>query len=129
VISPYGATLASDFSKSLAGRNIGNEQTSHLGGFFMLSQTVINGRKSQMAALEILRQEITKLDLELLELLAKRRKLSLDVAKSKQEDQRPIRDTAREQELLETLVKQGKPLGLSAQYIQQIYQSSSRIRC
>lgn len=75
-----------------------------------------------MAALEILRQEITKLDLELLELLAKRRTLSLDVAKSKQEDQRPIRDTAREQELLETLVKQGKSLGLSAQYIQQVYQ-------
>ena len=74
-----------------------------------------------MATLEHIRQEITELDCELLALLAKRKRLSLEVAKNKQAEQRPIRDTAREQDLLETLIRQGKPLGLSAQYIQQIY--------
>lgn len=74
-----------------------------------------------MATLETIRQEITSLDGELLTLLARRKALSIEVARSKQTDLRPIRDQAREQELLERLIQQGKPLGLSAHYINQLY--------
>ncbi|MBR9726666.1 prephenate dehydratase [Shewanella intestini] len=69
------------------------------------------------------RQQITHLDKELLGLLAKRRALSLDVARSKEVDIRPIRDTQREKELLERLVQQGREQGLDAHYVISLYQS------
>src|SRR5574344_311616 len=74
-----------------------------------------------MATLESIRDEITQLDGDLLRLLARRKRLSIEVARSKQADLRPIRDQIREQELLETLIQQGRPQGLSANYISQIY--------
>lgn len=69
------------------------------------------------------REQITALDNELLALLAKRRSLSLDVARSKEVDIRPIRDTQREKELLARLVKQGREQGLDAHYVLSLYQS------
>jgi len=74
-----------------------------------------------MATLDEIRNEITQLDADLLALLARRRQLSLEVARSKQADQRPIRDTRREQDLLVRLIQQGRALGLSAQYVTQLY--------
>lgn len=74
-----------------------------------------------MATLDAIREEITALDSKLLQLLARRKQLSIDVARSKQADHRPIRDQQREQQLLEHLVQQGSELGLSARYIYQIY--------
>ena len=58
-----------------------------------------------MATLESIRDEITQLDGDLLRLLARRKRLSIEVARSKQADRRPIRDQIREQELLETLIQ------------------------
>ncbi|MDR8524755.1 prephenate dehydratase [Shewanella fidelis] len=69
------------------------------------------------------REQITSLDNELLALLARRRELSLDVARSKEVDVRPIRDTTREKELLSRLVKQGREQGLDAHYVISLYQS------
>lgn len=69
------------------------------------------------------REQITALDKDLLALLAKRRELSLDVARSKEVDIRPIRDTHREKELLARLVKQGREQGLDAHYVISLYQS------
>lgn len=74
-----------------------------------------------MATLETIRDEITALDGDLLRLLARRKQLSIDVARSKQADRRPIRDQVREQELLERLIQEGRPQGLSPHYISQIY--------
>lgn len=74
-----------------------------------------------MARLDEIRQEITQLDADLLALLARRRTLSLAVARSKQSDRRPIRDSRREQELLIRLIQQGRSLNLSAQYVTQLY--------
>ncbi|WOT04318.1 prephenate dehydratase [Shewanella youngdeokensis] len=69
------------------------------------------------------REQITNLDNDLLALLARRRELSLDVARSKEVDIRPIRDTIREKELLARLVKQGREQGLDAHYVISLYQS------
>ena len=69
------------------------------------------------------REQITSLDNDLLQLLAKRRALSLEVARSKEVDVRPIRDTQREKELLARLIKQGREKGLDAHYVLSLYQS------
>lgn len=74
-----------------------------------------------MINLDEIRSHISSLDKELLTLLAKRKGLSLDVARSKLQNPRPIRDTAREQALLVELINQGRTLGLDAHYVTQIY--------
>ncbi|MFO6422820.1 chorismate mutase [Motilimonas sp. KMU-193] len=71
--------------------------------------------------LEEIRRSITELDSQLLALLAKRKAIALDVARSKQANPRPVRDEEREQALLERLIIQGKDLGLDAHYITEIY--------
>ncbi|MCE0555984.1 chorismate mutase [Motilimonas sp. E26] len=71
--------------------------------------------------LEEIRRTITELDSDLLTLLAKRKAIALDVARSKQANPRPVRDQEREQALLERLIIQGKDLGLDAHYITEIY--------
>jgi chorismate mutase/prephenate dehydratase len=78
---------------------------------------------SEKLDLNEIRKEITSLDNELLTLFAKRRALTLNVAKSKVQQIRPIRDQQREQELLIRLIKQGKELGLDAHYVTSVFQT------
>ncbi|WP_084266931.1 chorismate mutase [Shewanella marina] len=73
--------------------------------------------------LNITREQITALDDSLLELLAKRKLLSLEVARSKEVDIRPIRDTLREKQLLSRLVEQGRSQGLDPHFVTSLYQS------
>lgn len=70
-----------------------------------------------------IREKITQLDQDLLTLFAQRRALTLNVAKSKAHQIRPVRDQQREQELLIRLIKQGKSLGLDAHYVTSIFQT------
>ncbi len=70
-----------------------------------------------------IREQITSLDQQLLELFAQRRALTLNVAKSKAHQVRPVRDQQREQELLIRLITQGKSLGLDAHYVTSIFQT------
>ena len=70
-----------------------------------------------------IRKSITELDQDLLTLFSKRRALTLNVAKSKAHQVRPVRDQQREQELLIRLIKQGKELGLDAHYVTNIFQT------
>ncbi|MBL4941652.1 MAG: chorismate mutase [Colwellia sp.] len=78
---------------------------------------------SEKLDLKEIRKEITSLDKALLTLFAKRRALTLNVAKSKVQQIRPIRDQQREQELLIRLIKQGKTLGLDAHYVTSVFQT------
>jgi len=78
---------------------------------------------SEKLDLNEIRKEITSLDKELLTLFAKRRALTLNVARSKVQQVRPIRDQQREQELLIRLIKQGKELGLDAHYVTSVFQT------
>lgn len=73
--------------------------------------------------LNVIRKEITTLDQELLSLFAKRRSLTLNVAKSKAHQIRPVRDQQREQELLVRLIQLGKEQGLDAHYVTSIFQT------
>lgn len=73
-------------------------------------------------SLENIRLRLNELDEQLLQLLSERRKLSIEVAKSKVETAKPIRDAAREQQLLVKLINAGKDkYGLDAQYITKIF--------
>lgn len=70
-----------------------------------------------------IREKITNLDQQLLTLFAERRALTLNVAKSKAHQVRPVRDQQREQELLIRLITQGKLLGLDAHYVTSVFQT------
>ena len=72
-------------------------------------------------ALEPLRKSITAVDSELLELLAKRRELTNQVAETKIKHHIPVRDQKREEQLLIRLIKQGKTAGLDPHYVTQLF--------
>ncbi|WP_034947885.1 bifunctional chorismate mutase/prephenate dehydratase [Erwinia oleae] len=69
-----------------------------------------------------LRDKITALDEELLSLLARRRELAIDVAKTKMNTRRPIRDIDRERDLLERLIASGKNHKLDGHFITRVFQ-------
>ncbi|MDR0806537.1 MAG: bifunctional chorismate mutase/prephenate dehydratase [Enterobacteriaceae bacterium] len=69
-----------------------------------------------------LRERISALDLKLLELLAERRDLALDVARTKQSTHLPIRDKERERDLLNRLVEEAKKRQLDGHYITRLFQ-------
>ena len=71
--------------------------------------------------LDEIRQAISDIDRQLLSLLSQRRLLALAVADAKLATNKPIRDQKREQELLVSLIEQGKPLALDAQYVTRLY--------
>ncbi|SDZ93204.1 chorismate mutase [Alkalimonas amylolytica] len=67
------------------------------------------------------RQQIQHTDQELLQLLAKRRKLALAVAEAKISQNKSIRDQQREEELLLRLIESGKALELDAHYVTRLF--------
>ncbi|RTE85744.1 MULTISPECIES: chorismate mutase [Gammaproteobacteria] len=71
--------------------------------------------------LKALREQIESLDSELLQCLAKRRQLALDVARNKAKHEGLVRDTGREAELLMKLMEQGRDMGLDPGYLTRLY--------
>ncbi|MCW7550876.1 bifunctional chorismate mutase/prephenate dehydratase [Photorhabdus sp. APURE] len=69
-----------------------------------------------------IRKKVSELDLKLLILLAERRQLASDIAQTKLQDNRPIRDKDRERELLDVLIRKGKNYGLDGFYISRLFQ-------
>ncbi|CAK9885956.1 MAG: P-protein [Candidatus Erwinia impunctatus] len=76
---------------------------------------------TEINSLLALRTKISALDEALLELLAQRRALAVEVAMAKIADHRPVRDIVRERELLEHLITLGKTHQLEAHYINRIF--------
>ncbi|PNH88975.1 bifunctional chorismate mutase/prephenate dehydratase [Vibrio diazotrophicus] len=73
-------------------------------------------------SLDEIRLRLNELDDQLLSLLSERRKLSIEVAKSKVETSKPVRDAVREQQLLVKLINSGKDkYQLDAQYITKLF--------
>lgn len=73
-------------------------------------------------SLEAIRLRLNELDDQLLSLLSERRQLSIEVAKSKVETSKPVRDASREQQLLVKLIHAGKDkYQLDAPYITKIF--------
>ncbi|POF56569.1 chorismate mutase, partial [Vibrio vulnificus] len=76
----------------------------------------------QPLSLDEIRLRLNNLDDQLLSLLSERRKLSIEVAKSKVETSKPVRDASREQQLLVKLITNGREkYQLDAQYITKLF--------
>ena len=76
----------------------------------------------QKYSLDDIRSRLNELDDELLKLLSERRQMSIEVAKSKVQTSKPVRDAAREQQLLVKLINAGRDkYELDAQYITKLF--------
>lgn len=71
--------------------------------------------------LEEIRVKITDLDSQLLSLLSERQGLTNQVAETKIKNHIPVRDQAREEQLLVRLIKQGQTFGLDPHYVTQLF--------
>ena len=71
--------------------------------------------------LNTLRSKITETDAQLLALLAQRLELTHQVAKTKIATRTNVRDPKREEELLVSLVKRGNKLGLTPDYVTNVF--------
>lgn len=72
--------------------------------------------------MEEYRKKITKVDSEIIKLLARRRELSRKIIHFKNETQSSIRDKTREKELLAQLIELGKQEGLDSNFIRKVFQ-------
>ncbi len=68
-----------------------------------------------------LRGEIDRVDEALLQLLAKRREISLQMARLKNAHSIPLRDIPREKELFESRVAVGEEQGLDRSYVEEVF--------
>ena len=68
-----------------------------------------------------IRENINKVDEDLIKLLSKRRDLSKGVILAKENSQSPIRDQKRESDLLNRLIKLGKKEGLDSHYLTKVF--------
>lgn len=77
------------------------------------------------------RQEIDKLDREILSLLSQRRRMAESVIRSKAAVNSPIRDEGREQTLLRDRIAHGRVLGLDPQLIVKVFREiiADSVRC
>ena len=71
--------------------------------------------------LETIRESISEVDNKILELLAKRREISHDVAKAKVQDGSSLRDPKREQEILGDYIRSGKQKGLDSYFVTKVF--------
>jgi chorismate mutase/prephenate dehydratase len=67
------------------------------------------------------RADIDQIDRSILELIAKRRRLSVDAARSKQEGHRPFRDRAREEDLIADRIAQGRYHDLDSGLVNRVW--------
>ena len=67
------------------------------------------------------RKKISKVDSEIIKLLAERRDLSREIISLKNEKQSLIRDKSREKELLTKLVELGKKAGLDSYFVTKVF--------
>ena len=74
------------------------------------------------AGIPTIRKSINEIDAEVLELLARRRGLSEEIALVKEPTRAGIRDQRREEELLVSLIRSGRARGLDAHFVTRVYQ-------
>lgn len=73
--------------------------------------------------LQDIRKQINQIDNQLLALLAERRALAKAVANSKIAQDKPVRDTGREEQMLIALIDKGAELELDGYFVKQVFQT------
>ncbi len=72
--------------------------------------------------LSSIRSQISDLDARLLSLLREREEAVRQVLEAKDQEGRPLRDSTREEDMLEELIRKGRELGLEGHYVTRIFQ-------
>lgn len=88
-------------------------------GSVMVEQVLPQGCPTSLG---LLRQQITAVDQQLLTLLAERQHLVLQIGHCKLQQQLPLYDPRREQQLLQLLLASGQQQQLATAYITQLFQ-------
>lgn len=87
---------------------------------FVLNTLVIRSSKQSTENLSILRQQIDKIDNELLEVLAKRMQVSRDIGKYKLEHRMPVVQATRYNDVIRTRLKLGEEMGMGKDFLKTI---------
>ena len=86
----------------------------------ILNTLVLRDETNTTENLTLLRQQIDRINEELLELLARRMRVTQEIGQFKKEHKMPVIQQTRYKDLMEKLVKDGEELGLSEDYIRTI---------
>ena len=81
---------------------------------------VLRDESTTTENLALLRQQIDRINDELLELLARRMRVSCEIGQYKKEHHMPVIQQTRYKELMEQLVKNGEDLGMSGDFIRTV---------
>lgn len=87
---------------------------------FILNTLVIRDSNQTTESLELLRQEIDRLDNDLLEILNKRMQVSRDIGQFKKEHRMPILQAARYDKLINSRVKLAIEMGMSGEFMRSV---------
>ena len=86
----------------------------------MLASLQHRGADTSNAELDLLRHQIDSIDSELLELLARRMRIAREIGRCKQENNMPVIQPLRYNDLMQTRVDDGASLGMSADFVRNI---------
>lgn len=86
----------------------------------ILNTLVLRDETNTTENLTLLRQQIDRINDELLELLARRMRVTCEIGQYKKEHKMPVIQQNRYNDLMERLVKNGEELGMSEDFIRQI---------
>ncbi|MCH5231828.1 MAG: bifunctional 3-deoxy-7-phosphoheptulonate synthase/chorismate mutase type II [Muribaculaceae bacterium] len=86
----------------------------------IVNNLVVRDETTSTENLASLRQQIDRINDELLELLAKRMRVTCEIGRYKKEHKMPVIQQSRYNDLMERLVKNGEELGMSAEFIRNI---------
>ena len=88
----------------------------------ILSRLVVRSKSIPSESLHVLRSQIDELDNELLELLAKRMRISCEIAHYKKDHNLTVLQPARYNEILETRSIQGTRCGMNVKFVKNIFE-------
>ena len=86
----------------------------------ILNTLVIRDTTQSTESLTSLRRQIDELDVNLLELLAKRMRVSREIGMYKKENNMPILQSQRYDEILQTRIKQAEQMGMDAEFMKTV---------
>ena len=89
----------------------------------VLDALVIRDNAQNMEDINILRKQIDEIDEQLLSILAKRMKISKEIGIYKKEQNMPILQSGRYNDILENRTRQGEAMDLSAEFVTEIMKS------
>lgn len=87
---------------------------------FILHTLVLRDKTTTTESLELLRQQIDRIDDELLELLGKRMKVACEIGQFKKEHSMPVIQAGRYSDLMERRVNSAKEMGMSPDFMRSV---------